>query len=91
MAADDVEYVISTWGTGDDVVTGFHEVSRVPYWVNCGIYVLSEAALERAREVAETIAHLASPEASYTTGASFVVDGGLLLMAAIPNQAALGT
>jgi NAD(P)-dependent dehydrogenase (short-subunit alcohol dehydrogenase family) len=42
-----------------------------------------------AREVAETIAHLASPEASYTTGASFVVDGGLLLMAAIPNQAAL--
>jgi len=44
-----------------------------------------------AREVAETIAHLASPEASYTTGASFVVDGGLLLMAAIPNQAALGT
>jgi NAD(P)-dependent dehydrogenase (short-subunit alcohol dehydrogenase family) len=44
-----------------------------------------------AREVAETIAHLASPEASYTTGASFVVDGGLLLMAAIPNQAALGS
>ena len=43
-----------------------------------------------AREVAETIAHLASPEASYTTGASFVVDGGLLLMAAIPNQDALG-
>ena len=42
-----------------------------------------------AREIAETIAHLASPEASYTTGASFVVDGGLLLMAAIPNQAAL--
>ena len=27
--------------TDDDVVTGFHEVSRVPYWVNCGIYVLS--------------------------------------------------
>ena len=36
--------------TGDDVVTGFHEVSRVPYWVNCGIYVLSEAALERFPE-----------------------------------------
>jgi NDP-sugar pyrophosphorylase family protein len=33
--------------TDDDVVTGFHEVSRVPYWVNCGIYVLSEAALAR--------------------------------------------
>ena len=44
-----------------------------------------------AREVAETIAHLASPEASYTTGASFVVDGGLLLMAAIPNQDVLGS
>ncbi len=33
--------------TDDDVVTGFHEVSRVPYWVNCGIYVLSEEALAR--------------------------------------------
>lgn len=33
--------------TDDDVVTGFHEVSRVPYWVNCGVYVLSEEALER--------------------------------------------
>jgi len=36
--------------TDDDVVTGFHEVSRVPYWVNCGIYVLSAAALERFPE-----------------------------------------
>ena len=44
-----------------------------------------------AREVAAAIAHLASPEASYTTGTSFVVDGGLLLMAAIANQAAIGT
>lgn len=31
--------------TDDDVVTGFHEVSRVPYWVNCGIYVLAPEAL----------------------------------------------
>lgn len=31
----------------DDVVTGFHEVAQVPYWVNCGIYVLSAEALER--------------------------------------------
>jgi NAD(P)-dependent dehydrogenase (short-subunit alcohol dehydrogenase family) len=38
------------------------------------------------REVARLIAHLASPEASYTTGASFVIDGGLLLMAAIANR-----
>jgi len=36
--------------TDDDVVTGFHETSRVPYWVNCGIYVLSEEALARFPE-----------------------------------------
>ena len=39
-----------------------------------------------AREIAEAIAYLASPEASYATGASFVVEGGLLLMAAVRNQ-----
>jgi NAD(P)-dependent dehydrogenase (short-subunit alcohol dehydrogenase family) len=39
-----------------------------------------------AREVAGLIAYLASPEASYTTGASFVIDGGLLLMAAMANR-----
>ena len=38
-----------------------------------------------AREVAHVIAHLASPEASYTTGASYVVDGGLMLMPAMAN------
>src|SRR5688572_17934721 len=37
-------------------------------------------------EIAHAIAYLASPEASYTTGASLVVDGGLLLMAAQANQ-----
>lgn len=36
--------------TDEDVVTGFHEVSRVPYWVNCGIYVLGDDALERFPE-----------------------------------------
>lgn len=37
-------------------------------------------------EVAATIVFLASPEASYITGASFVVDGGLLLSAGSAGQ-----
>jgi NAD(P)-dependent dehydrogenase (short-subunit alcohol dehydrogenase family) len=41
-----------------------------------------------AREVAQLIAYLASPAASYTTGASYVIDGGMLLMAAQANQLA---
>ncbi len=31
----------------DDVVTGFSEGGRIPYWVNCGVYVLSQEAIER--------------------------------------------
>ena len=33
-----------------DVVTGFREGGRIPYWVNCGVYVLAEAAVERFPE-----------------------------------------
>jgi NAD(P)-dependent dehydrogenase (short-subunit alcohol dehydrogenase family) len=39
-----------------------------------------------ANEIASAIAWLASPGAAYATGSSFVVDGGLLLMAAVRNQ-----
>jgi NDP-sugar pyrophosphorylase family protein len=33
--------------TDDDLVTGFSEGGRVPYWVNCGVYVLGAEALAR--------------------------------------------
>jgi NDP-sugar pyrophosphorylase family protein len=33
-----------------DVVEGFSEGGAVPYWVSCGIYVLSEEALDRFPE-----------------------------------------
>jgi NDP-sugar pyrophosphorylase family protein len=33
-----------------DVVDGFSEGGRIPYWVNCGVYVLSEEAIARLPE-----------------------------------------
>ena len=51
LATVTVSQPLSTFGQvelgDDDVVTGFNEVAPVPYWVNCGIYALSEGALER--------------------------------------------
>lgn len=31
----------------DGIVRGFEEAGRVPYWVNCGNYVLTEEAIDR--------------------------------------------
>ena len=38
-----------------------------------------------AREIGAVVAFLCSPQASYATGSSFVIDGGMLLMAAEAN------
>jgi NAD(P)-dependent dehydrogenase (short-subunit alcohol dehydrogenase family) len=43
-----------------------------------------------ANEIAAVVGLLCSPEASYVTGSSYVVDGGMLLMAAMANQLATG-
>jgi len=43
----------SSFGVVDldgDVVIGFREAGRIPYWVNCGVYVLGEEALARFPE-----------------------------------------
>jgi len=40
----------------------------------------------RAREVAALVAHLLEPDAAYITGVSIPIDGGLMLMSALPNQ-----
>ena len=36
-----------------DLITGFSEGGRIPYWVNCGIYVFSEEAIGRLPEVGD--------------------------------------
>jgi NAD(P)-dependent dehydrogenase (short-subunit alcohol dehydrogenase family) len=42
-----------------------------------------------AREVAALVVYLASEQATYTTGASYLIDGGMLVMAAEANRIAL--
>ena len=63
---------ISTPMTGDE--------DRDPYTIERPNLPLGRPG--HAREVAEWVAFLASERSSYATGASFIVDGGLMLMAA---------
>ena len=35
---------------GGDMVTGFEEAARVPYWVSCGVYVFGDEAAEALPE-----------------------------------------
>jgi NDP-sugar pyrophosphorylase family protein len=37
----------------DDVITGFKEGGRIPYWVSCGVYVLSADAVERLPDLGD--------------------------------------
>jgi len=37
----------------DDVITGFREGGRIPYWVSCGVYVFSEEAIERLPDLGD--------------------------------------
>jgi NDP-sugar pyrophosphorylase family protein len=39
-------------GAGD-LVEGFSEAGRIPYWVNCGVYVLSAEAIERFPDIGD--------------------------------------
>ena len=48
--------------------------------VTCSIGPGSDSAAGDAREIASVIACLASADASYVTGASWAVDGGMLQM-----------
>ena len=37
----------------DDVITGFKEGGRTPYWVSCGVYVFSEEVVGRLPEIGD--------------------------------------
>src|SRR5437762_636990 len=54
LARTGVTRVIISCAAGQgDVIEGFSEGGRIPYWVNCGIYVLSAEAIERLPEVGD--------------------------------------
>ena len=37
----------------DDLITGFKEGGRIPYWVSCGVYVFSEEAIDRLPDLGD--------------------------------------
>ena len=37
----------------DDVITGFKEGGRIPYWVSCGVYVFSDEAIARLPDIGD--------------------------------------
>ena len=39
--------------TDDDVVTGFSEGGRIPYWVSCGAYVFSGEVIDRLPDIGD--------------------------------------
>ena len=49
VARPESQFGVVDLGPGD-AVAGFHEAGRVPFWVNCGVYVLEDAALARLPE-----------------------------------------
>ena len=37
----------------DDVITGFKEGGRIPYWVSCGVYVFSQEVIDRLPDIGD--------------------------------------
>jgi NDP-sugar pyrophosphorylase family protein len=37
----------------DDVITGFREGGRIPYWVSCGVYVFSQEVVDRLPDIGD--------------------------------------
>jgi NDP-sugar pyrophosphorylase family protein len=37
----------------DDVITGFKEGGRIPYWVSCGVYVFSPEVIDRLPDIGD--------------------------------------